>query len=297
MPNWFSSRFTLVEDAIAELKKSRGYKRMMYLYAGGFLLDTAIKGFWPHIAAKIHSLPVISWLSFRTWVILGLIILLVAIIDGAQRLLEERTQKPDRPRLEGGIYDIRFNEMTPFDGIQEPRDLSVQSSLSVGIAKLPNSSDGVIGTHVILRTHFVNESSAETTIRNFCLEITTNNGDFAANYPEDGEILQSGFGQRPETAKRFTNLNELIKTGHTVTYGKHIEGHLHFIVRGLILRNTSLISPRVLVIDAWGGEHPLPYKLSRHSVPPPSERLLILPPTDVEWVRPSVTPAESTHDS
>lgn len=277
MPNAVSLWIDFAEDCLDEFRGRKWYRRMTYAYTSAALADGLLSRLAPDVFAKIHSLPILSLLSLSTWIILALILALIAAIDCGRRILAKRTRKPNRPKLDGSAFDLYLE---PYS---EPSKEAIIESRRLNRPVVFTGED-IRGCHVYLGVDFINEGDAETVIRKFRLEVETNNGYFSSDNAEDDEIVQIVEGQSRSESKPFYNLNTHVTKMKTVRLGKLNHGHLHFIVRNLMLPQKVeeafvLVNIRVIVADQWGDSHTLPLIRNRNTEPKPSERIRYVPPT------------------
>src|SRR6266566_8732823 len=92
------SRLKVCKEIWAELKKSRGVRQMSALYAlllGCYTIATYI---WPQLSEIVKNAPKLNTvLSWRSWIIVALVLMIVFIIDGAYRV--KRRKLKDQAHL------------------------------------------------------------------------------------------------------------------------------------------------------------------------------------------------------
>jgi hypothetical protein len=249
----------------------------MALYGLGPSINIVLLMFFPDFAKRLKELPVLQALPFSTWIILGLLLALWMVIDGASRVVAKRTRKPNRPKLEGSAFDF---DIEPYS---EPSKEAIIEARRLNRPVLFKDED-IQGSHVYLGVDFINDGDAETVIKKFRLEIETENGHFNCDYAEDDEIVQKVEGQSRSESMQFYNLNTHVTKMKTVQLGKLNHGYLHFIVRNLMVpqrvgESFVLLGVRVIAVDQWGESHSLPLNRNRNTEPKPSERIRYFPPT------------------
>lgn len=203
----------------------------------------------PEIANRVAGVSWVGLLSFRTWLIIFLVLAFAAFIDAATRISQRQAKKSLRPKLVGSAFDFDIE---------------------------PHVSNRA--SHIYLGIDFINEGDVETVIRKFRLQIVIGRGHYTCEDAEDDEIVQKLEGQSRDDAKRFYNLNMYVTEMKPVALGKLNLGHLHFIVPDLIFPPKAdqpfvLISVRVIAVDQWGDSHLFDLKTNRNTLPRPSEKI------------------------
>lgn len=267
MAGYLLARANLLEDCWAEIKASKGYRWLMLLSSLAFLLLKLA----PETANRVAGVPWVGLFSFRTWLIIFLVLAFVAFVDAATRLLQKQAKKSLRPQLVGAAFDF---DIEPYD---KPDSDAVTEMRRSGRPVVFSNQD-MRGSHVYLGVDFINDGNAETVLRKFRLQIVTDRGHYTSEDAEDDEIVQKVQGQSRNDAKRFYNLNTYVTEMKSVPLGKLNHGHLHFIVSGLIIppeacESFILISVRVIAVDQWGDSHIFDLKPNRNTRPKPSEKL------------------------
>jgi len=232
---------------------------------------------WPEwINAANNRLPSIrSMLSGRTWIIFGLISLLLLVIDGAFRVKRKALGKQARlHKNEIGKLATQLDEARKELEDSKPRlEGEIQFFYAYPEMGWVKSDDGQaeimtpIGVVATVRVYFVNKTHAPTTIKHFRLSIEHLEGSqtYEARVPTEEPILRGSWDMnKTETEQEYVdNLVDFMKQKKEAVFGRQVDGYLQFRVRGLLMAHapgTTTMKPVLTVTDAWGRDHELFHK-------------------------------------
>lgn len=141
LSNWITGVSALGQDIYAELKESWGYRIVNALYLFSLGLLKLIDWFIPVLSLKIHNLAPAAILSWQSWLIVALMLILVGTIDGARRLREKQSQVLTVERgLQAVPLVVRANQAGSRDrDVDEVFQENATGKLEVAIVEITNS--------------------------------------------------------------------------------------------------------------------------------------------------------------
>src|SRR6266404_3723759 len=195
------SHLKLCKDVYAEIKKVRGVRRVTSAYIIlGTVYHVAVY-VMPQLGDAVTRAPKLNaLLSWRSWIILALVLLIIFIVDGAQRVQRRKlkaqgkrnrtdvAQKQDHiedlekraaellagPKLTGFFQDASSTYM-----FSKPEPEVENELTKIGRPLSPT------GTTITIFFRMVNENPTPTTLHNFSLEAETRGKKVLARYPEE----------------------------------------------------------------------------------------------------------------